>query len=997
MSLFLGTHAGETITPDFVSPTVKVVGSPKKPSNAADVILAGNGNDVVNGGGGNDIALLGGGDDRFIWNPGDGSDIVDGGRGTDTLEFNGSGANESMSIGAGPLGTATLNRDVGNIKMVLNDMERIELSAGAGADQIAVRDLASTDVRQVAIDLAATKGGATGDGAADSVSVDGRNSAEQINITQTGDTVVVSGAAAEVTIARTEANDSLTVNGRGGDDLIDASTLPTTSMKLTIDGGAGNDRILGGGTAETLIGGSGNDFIDGNRGNDTAFMGAGDDTFVWDPGDGSDVVEGQAGSDTMLFNGAGASENIDISATGERVRFFRDVGNITMDNNDVETFVFNALGGNDNVVVHDLSGTDAEEVSIDLAGAIGGTTGDGLVDSVTAEGSAANEEVNIVANGTAISVNGLPAQINIANVEATDRLTVNGGAGNDTLNGSTLLATSVALSLDGGAGDDRLLGGAANETLLGGEGNDFIDGNRGNDTAFMGAGDDTFVWDPGDGSDIVEGQDGFDTMLFNGAGASENIDISATGERVRFFRDVGNITMDNNDVEQFVFNALGGNDNVVVHDLSGTDAKKVAIDLAGVAGGTTGDGLIDSVTAEGSAANEEINIAANGTAISVTGLPAEVNLTNVEATDRLTVTGGGGNDTLNGSTLLATSVALSLDGGAGDDRLLGGAANEILLGGEGNDFIDGNRGNDTAFMGAGDDVFQWDPGDGSDIVEGQEGFDTMLFNGAGASENINISANGNRAIFFRDVGNITMDNNDVERLEFNALGGADNVVVNDLSGTDATEVLVDLESALGSGVGDGVVDRVSVNGTAGNDVAALSSVNGQVLVSDLPAEVRIEHAEASDVLEIRTGAGDDVIDGSRLAAGSMSLLLDGGDGEDVLLAHDGGATLLGGAGDDVLIGGDGNDVINGGDGDDVLIGGGGDDLFLHGEATVSGFVAGAGSEDRIDLRGLGLADFDAVLAHAQQSGGSTVLDFGDGEMTLLGTRLSSLHADDFLI
>jgi Ca2+-binding RTX toxin-like protein len=513
----------------------------------------------------------------------------------------------------------------------------------------------------------------------------------------------------------------------------------------------------------------------------------------------------------------------------------------------------------------------------------------------------------------------------------------------------------------------------------------------------MGAGNDTFVWDPGDGSDVVEGQAGFDTMLFNGSGAGEKIDIAANGERVRFFRDVGAITMDNNDVEQFVFNALGGNDDIVVHDLSGTDAEEVSIDLAGVVDGETGDGLVDSVTAEGSAANEEVNIVANGTAISVNGLPAQVNIANVEATDRLTVNGGAGNDTLNGSTLLAPAVTLSLDGGAGNDRLLGGAGNEILLGGDGNDFIDGNRGNDTAFMGAGDDVFQWDPGDGSDVVEGEAGLDTMLFNGSAASENIDISANGNRALFFRDVGNITMDNNDVERLEFNALGGADNVVVNDLSGTDVTEVLVDLESALGSGVGDGAVDRTTVNGTAGDDVAVLSSVNGQVLVSDLPADVRIEHAEATDVLEIRTGAGDDVVDGSGLAAGSMSLLLDGGDGEDVLLAHDGGATLLGGADDDVLLGGDGDDVLDGGAGDDVLIGGGGDDLFLHGEATVSGFVAGAGTDDRIDLRGLGLADFDAVLANAQQSGGNTVLDFGDGEMTLLGTRLSALHADDFLL
>ena len=55
-----------------------------------------------------------------------------------------------------------------------------------------------------------------------------------------------------------------------------------------------------------------------------------------------------------------------------------------------------------------------------------------------------------------------------------------------------------------------------------------------------------------------------DTMLFNGANISENIDISANGERVRFTRNVANIIMDLNGVEQIQFNALGGADNIVV-------------------------------------------------------------------------------------------------------------------------------------------------------------------------------------------------------------------------------------------------------------------------------------------------------------------------------------------------------------------------------------------------------------------------------------------------
>ena len=120
-----------------------------------------------------------------------------------------------------------------------------------------------------------------------------------------------------------------------------------------------------------------------------------------------------------------------------------------------------------------------------------------------------------------------------------------------------------------------------------------------------------------------------------------------------------------------------------------------------------------------------------------------------------------------------------------------------MLGGDGNDFVDGNRGDDTAFLGAGDDVFQWDPGDGNDTIEGQDGVDRLDFNGANIAENIDISANGGRVRFTRDVANITMDLNDVELIKFKALGGADNIVINDLSGTDATVAGVHVDLAGG--------------------------------------------------------------------------------------------------------------------------------------------------------------------------------------------------------
>src|SRR6476619_7148356 len=90
----------------------------------------------------------------------------------------------------------------------------------------------------------------------------------------------------------------------------------------------------------------------------------------------------------------------------------------------------------------------------------------------------------------------------------------------------------------------------------------------------------------------------------------------------------------------------------------------------------------------------------------------------------------------------------------------------------------------------------------------------MLFCGANIAENIDISAYGGRALFVRNIANVTMDLNDVEHIDFRALGGADNIVIGDLSGTDVTEVNIDLRGP--NGGGDGAADTVTVNGTNAN-------------------------------------------------------------------------------------------------------------------------------------------------------------------------------------
>ena len=553
-------------------------------------------------------------------------------------------------------------------------------------------------------------------------------------------------------------------------------------IKLTVDGGSGNDTILGGNGIDLLLGGDGNDFVDGNQGNDVALMGAGDDVFQWDPGDGSDIVEGQDGTDIMPFNGSGADEIFEASANGERVLFTRNLGNIVMDLDDVESIDLNALGGADTTTINDLTGTDLVVANINQAGALGGTGGDAQPDTVIVNGTNGADLIDIFGAGTSAAVVGLPAQVNVANSEgANDSLVVNALGGDDGVTATTLPAGVVKLTVDGGAGSDSLLGSQGADVFLGGDADDFVFGDNGNDLALMGADDDVFQWNPGDGNDTLEGQTGTDAMLFFGANVNENIDISANGGRVRFFRDVANVTMDLDDVESIDFRALGGADNIVVGDLTGTDVTQIGLDLRGPAGG--GDGAADTVTVNGTQGDDVFGAAGDAGGINVFGLQATVNIFFQEqANDRLTLNASGGDDVVDATALEADGIQLTMNGGLGDDHFLGS---------EGNDLVNGGDGNDVALMGAGDDTFVWNPGDDDDTLEGQDGIDTMLFNGANIAENIDISANGGRVLFLRDIANVTMDLNDVESLDFTARGGADNVVVNDLSGTDLVEVNTD--------------------------------------------------------------------------------------------------------------------------------------------------------------------------------------------------------------
>jgi Ca2+-binding RTX toxin-like protein len=824
----------------------------------AALLFGGAGNDVLTGGSGNDMLFGQAGNDTLLGKGG--NDLLFGGDGNDVL--------------TGGTGDDQVFGEAGDDRMVWNPGEGTDLNeGGAGTD---------------------------------TVEVNGGNGAETFTATPNGSRVRfdrVTPAPFSLDIGTSE---NLVVNMNGGDDTFTGSNGLAALIKLTVDGGAGNDTITGGDGNDLLIGGDGNDVVNGGRGNDTAFLGAGDDVFVWNPGDGSDTVEGQAGNDRMVFNGANIAEKFDVSANGTRVRFTRDIASITMDLNGVEGIDLNALGGADQVTVNDLTNTGLTQINVNL-GANGGG-GDGAADAVIVKGTNGNDTISVVGTGTAYSVVGLPATVNVTNSEgANDALVVNALGGNDGVNAASLTADVVKLTIDGGAGDDTIIGSRGADMLRGGDGNDFVQGGQGNDTAFLGAGDDTFQWNPGDGSDTVEGQDGKDQLLFFGANIAEKIDIVANGSRVRFTRDIGTVTMDLNGTERVEFRALGGADDITVGDLTGTDLTDVELGLRGPTGGP--DGAADTVTVNGTQGADAFGAAGDAGGVRVFGLHTTVTIFDADpALDRLVINGQGGDDVINSQSLRAGAIQLAVNGGDGND---------FIVGSDGDDLVNGGRGNDTVFLGAGDDTFVWNPGDGSDIVEGQAGRDALVFNGANIAEKIDITANGSRVRFTRDVASITMDLNDVEAVTFNALGGADQITVGDLSGTDVTEVNLNLAA---NGGGDGAADTVTVNGTNGDDAIVVAGDSTGVAVLGLAAQVNITGAEAAnDRLVVNALGGDDAVVAQGVAAGAIGLVLDGGTGDDVLVGGAGNDTLRGGDGDDELIGGPGQDVLDGGTGNNVLL------------------------------------------------------------------------------
>jgi Ca2+-binding RTX toxin-like protein len=240
-----------------------------------------------------------------------------------------------------------------------------------------------------------------------------------------------------------------TIDGGKGDD-----TIVGTTGADVINGGNGNDNLNGGVGDDSITGGNGNDFVVGGLGHDTAALDNGDDTFRWDPGEGSDDVNGGNGNDALLFNGAGADETMSLSAVGSRAVFLRNPGNVTMNLDAVEQLDLHTLGGADSLTVNDLTGTSMRLANVDLSLSGDGGASDGRADLVTVNATNDDDHLNVVGQGTQVNVAGLQTRIHISgsNAAEPDRLQVNALDGNDIVTVDPSALAIIGVTTDLGAG-----------------------------------------------------------------------------------------------------------------------------------------------------------------------------------------------------------------------------------------------------------------------------------------------------------------------------------------------------------------------------------------------------------------------------------------------------------------------------------------------------------------------------------------------------------------
>lgn len=336
-------------------------------------------------------------------------------------------------------------------------------------------------------------------------------------------------------------NDSV-FGGSGNDALfgeVGYDTLIGDAGADTLIGGRGNDALYGGAGRDTLDGGTGDDVLNGGNNADVLFAGTGADSLYG--GGGNDILTARPQNPgdpddprgDLLDGGRG-----DDTLRGEASFVLGGADTLTGGAGD-DAFRINATGGAagqtivDPTVITDFTRDDSLEIRLDRL-----TSNPDLQLVPTEDGTGTLVQIGGVTHVVLQGVTDADAsQINLISdnvlgqrltgTEGADQIFATGtadyliGRGGDDLL-SANVDSSAGVTMEGGEGNDRLDGGLFGDLMYGGTGNDSltgsgIDDEYAPDTLFGGFGDDTLVGADGDVMTGGAGNDEFHVDAFLGA------------------------------------------------------------------------------------------------------------------------------------------------------------------------------------------------------------------------------------------------------------------------------------------------------------------------------------------------------------------------------------------------------------------------------------------------------------------------------------------------
>jgi len=296
----------------------------------------------------------------------------------------------------------------------------------------------------------------------------------------------------------------------------------------------------------------GDDSVNGGNGDNFLIGGMGDDTI--DAGDGDDTIVGSEGSDRLS---AGGGFNIVLGGDGDDY---------------IESYGANTIDG----------GAGNDLFSVWGGGRIdGGAGNDSIAGSMMSNliffGGDGDDDITIDGNST---IDGGAGNDRICII--TGMSSIDGGAGNDNIFAGGTVYWYHHQTIFGGSGDDVIgVGGDFNDALFPGfNGDDLINGGTGVDILYGGGGDDTFIFNKGDSGVGVGNRDIIED--FNGVSTGEVIDLRGMSDTALTFK-VSAAFSGANQV-RYVFDFTNKETIIQVNLDSNTSTTELEVKLVGLIG-----------------------------------------------------------------------------------------------------------------------------------------------------------------------------------------------------------------------------------------------------------------------------------------------------------------------------------------------------------------------------------------------------------------------------